>query len=125
MALVATVVPCITERISDGFTPEILHSLSIPLSTAIDGSCGVEGTLAVKLSPVASFIRSRSVNVPPTSAPRRKLMLPPTLLLDLYRAIWSRGWHPGLQISERLAPARAKLCRHRRHQVCSGAAHPR
>ena len=36
-----------------------------------EGSLGVDGTLPVRTSPVDSFRRMASVNVPPTSIPRR------------------------------------------------------
>ncbi len=46
-ALVATVVPCITNLISDGSIPDSSQILATPFSTPIDESSGVDGTLAV------------------------------------------------------------------------------
>ena len=74
-ALVATVVPCITNLISAGSMPDESQIFATPFSTPIDESSGVDGTFAVLVSPVSSFSRRKSVNVPPTSTPRRYDML--------------------------------------------------
>jgi len=43
----------------------------MPSSTLFVGWLGVEGTLTDISAPVASFIRQKSVNVPPMSMPSR------------------------------------------------------
>ena len=73
-ALVATVVPCITSLISAGSMPEESQILATPFRTPMDESSGVDGTFAVLVSPVSSFSNRKSVNVPPTSTPRRYVM---------------------------------------------------
>src|SRR5690606_33825004 len=91
MALVATVVPCITQPICAGSMAAMPQIRSMPLSTATEGLWGVEGTLAVKLSPVSSLISSRSVKVPPTSTPKRKLMSALQALPDFVGLAASQG----------------------------------
>ena len=71
MAFVATVVPCITWPMFRGSTPASEQTFEMPFSTPIEESAGVEGTLARNVSPFSSSMSSRSVNVPPTSTPRR------------------------------------------------------
>ena len=58
-----------TKFISLGSIPDCSQILDTPLSTPIDESSGVEGTLAVKVDPEDSSINKKSVNVPPTSTP--------------------------------------------------------
>ena len=70
-AFVATVVPCITSLISEGSIPEESQIFATPFNTPTDESSGVDGTLAVLVSPVSSLSKRKSVNVPPTSTPRR------------------------------------------------------
>ena len=69
--LVATVVPCITCEMLLGSMSFSRQSLAMPLMTPIEESCGVDGTLAEKVRPLADSISRRSVNVPPTSTPSR------------------------------------------------------
>jgi hypothetical protein len=69
MALVATVVPCITWPIASGSTPALSHTRAIPFNTPTDESSGVEGTFAVYSAPLPVSTSSTSVNVPPTSTP--------------------------------------------------------
>nr|WP_241994933.1 hypothetical protein [Kribbella sp. VKM Ac-2568] len=67
----ATVVPWNTSPISDIGTPAAVHARSMPRSTPIDWSSGVDEVLARYVCPVSSSINRMSVNVPPTSTPSR------------------------------------------------------
>ena len=69
-ALVPTVVPTVSASIASDVQPEAL----IAASTARHGLSGVDGTLAMRVAPLAGSIATRSVNVPPVSTPMWKPM---------------------------------------------------
>ncbi len=71
MALVATVVPCSTDVTSDRSMPASRQACSMPESTPIAWSAGVEAVLARQVAPLSSSTSRTSVNVPPTSTPSR------------------------------------------------------
>src|SRR3954452_13586078 len=77
-ALVATVVPCTMLRSSAGEVPACAQMRLTPASTPSDGSPGVEGVLTRTSLSSESLTRNRSVNVPPTSTPRRKAISRPS-----------------------------------------------
>jgi hypothetical protein len=64
-AFVATVMPCARALTEPASMPAAL----VAFMTPTDWSCGVEGTFTVVMRPSVSA--TRSVNVPPTSTPRR------------------------------------------------------
>ena len=74
MALVATVVPCTMRSVRPSrvatSSPIAPASRSSPSSTPTDWSAGVEGALAIRVSPSRSTA-TRSVKVPPMSMPIR------------------------------------------------------
>ena len=53
------------------FRTAMSHTFATPFITPIEESAGVLGTFAVWMDPDFSSTRIRSVNVPPTSTPRR------------------------------------------------------
>ena len=57
--------------ISFGEIPEILQISLVPLTTAREGSSGVDGTFVLNDFPVVSSNNNKSVKVPPTSTPSR------------------------------------------------------
>ena len=67
-AFVATVVPCENSTTSRRSTPAASRT---PEMIASIGSLGVDGTLAISIAPVSSFITQMSVKVPPTSTATR------------------------------------------------------
>ncbi len=69
--LVAIVVPWRKSSISDGCRPAAPITRRAPDSTPVAGSPTVVGTFSTATSPRSSSTTSRSVNVPPTSTPRR------------------------------------------------------
>src|SRR5215470_17970786 len=70
-ALVASVVPWISERTSAARLPASLSTVTTPCSTAWEGSLGVVRSLPTWTAPVASSTHTRSVKVPPMSTPMR------------------------------------------------------
>src|SRR5262249_34168595 len=70
-ALVASVVPWMSERTSAARLPASLRTLTRPCSTACEGSLGVVRSLPTWTAPVASSTQTRSVKVPPMSTPMR------------------------------------------------------
>src|SRR5215468_10643722 len=70
-ALVASVVPWISERTSAARLPASLSTVTTPCSTAWEGSLGVVRSLPTWTAPVASSTQTRSVKVPPMSTPMR------------------------------------------------------
>ena len=70
-AFVATVVPCMMLPRSPGVMPAVSQMRATPLSTPWEGSLGVDGVFTRCCVPSSSLTRNRSVNVPPTSTPRR------------------------------------------------------
>jgi hypothetical protein len=70
-AFVATVVPCTMLRNSAGEIPASLQMRLTPASTPSEGSAGVDGVFTRNCRSSESLTRNRSVNVPPTSTPRR------------------------------------------------------
>src|SRR5687768_10485935 len=74
-AFVATVMPWARATTAPASTSEA----SMAFITPSDWSLGVEGTLAVRILPSPSA--TRSVNVPPTSTPRRRFFTRSSLLL--------------------------------------------
>ncbi len=67
----ATVIPCANAATCRGSIPPAATAASTPA----DWSAGVEGTFAVRTP--SGDTATRSVNVPPTSTPRR---IPPALI---------------------------------------------
>ena len=76
-ALVATVVPCVTDTMSSAESPYWASMAPRPSTTAREGSSGVEGALNSRASPLCSSTMRKSVNVPPTSTPIRYATLGP------------------------------------------------
>src|SRR6195952_3989040 len=76
-AFVATVVPCTMFCSSDGSIPASAQMRLRPVSTPSEGSAGVEGVLTRNCLSSESLTRNRSVNVPPTSTPRRNAISRP------------------------------------------------
>jgi hypothetical protein len=71
IALVATVVPCSTEATSDRPMPAAAQTCSMPYSTPMAWSAGVEAVFARQVAPLPSSTSRTSVKVPPTSTPSR------------------------------------------------------
>ena len=86
--LVATVVPCSIRSTAWRLTPALPQRASTPVITARAGSSGVDGTLSIVIAPAASSTRIKSVKVPPTSTPMRRMVLllrPPTRRMTVAR----------------------------------------
>ena len=79
-ALVATVVPWLTDVTSAPVAPRRESTLASPVMKPCAGSVGVEGVLVVTKSPETSSRATTSVKVPPVSIPTR-IRLNPTLPL--------------------------------------------
>ena len=79
--LVATVVPWTRWEMAPGSTAPSSSARATAAMKPMEGSAGVDGTLAVAMRPVSSQIRTASVKVPPTSIPRWNrlpVIAPPT-----------------------------------------------
>src|SRR6185436_3011245 len=71
MRFVTTVLPCRMSSRSLGCAPTRSHASLTPVMTPTDWSSGVESTLTLVISPEAVSCIWTSVNVPPTSTPKR------------------------------------------------------
>jgi hypothetical protein len=71
MRFVTTVEPCRTTPIAPTGRPSVSAAMRIPRSTPTDWSSGVDSTFSSVSAPVSSSSTSTSVNVPPTSTPKR------------------------------------------------------
>src|SRR5579871_325616 len=109
--LTARVVPWTKDRIAAGSIARRAASIRSPSVTAEAGARGVVGTFSTSTSPEPSSSRTKSVNVPPMSTPRRNPG--PMVALRLLRpAPEADGRHP--EFSEPVAERRAVAALHLR-----------